>query len=251
MRSNWVRNGVIAVSVTAITTLITYLWHQKVKKSQRDPLIVLITGNKNKMQCFKTFIAEDLRQYVIMDAVRDQEEIQEISSIKVLKQKCHDAIMSIDCTKYDIDRTMIVCEDVSLLLREYDDKLPGPLIKWFINKEDTDANKYILKMLQHPTATREATAMCLYACIPLKAIKHRNNKQKIFDGIAIFEGICNGIIKKKEMGKGPGFTAVFKPNGYDLTYAQMTIKQSRPCSMHAKAINKLSSHLQMWISQNF
>ena len=102
-------------------------------------------------------------------------------------------------------------------------------------------------MLKHSSANRNATSMCLYACIPLKYYIYDKDKQKILDLIKIFDGVYNGQITERQIGDGPGFSSVFKPDGYDMTYAEMGIEKSHSCSIHAKAITKLSVYLNEWV----
>jgi len=55
-----------------------------------------------------------------------------------------------------------------------------------------------------------------------------------------FEGICKGKILLKKQGKdGFGYDAVFKPNGFDKTFAEMTSEEKNTISHRAKAIQKL------------
>ncbi len=55
-----------------------------------------------------------------------------------------------------------------------------------------------------------------------------------------FEGITYGIITKEPIGEqGFGYDPIFIPDGYDKTYAQMTLDEKNKISHRGKAIKKL------------
>ena len=59
------------------------------------------------------------------------------------------------------------------------------------------------------------------------------------------EGIVNGIIVESPKGfDGFGYDPIFKPNGYDITYAEMTLEQKNSMSHRAIAMNKMKEILQ-------
>ena len=61
----------------------------------------------------------------------------------------------------------------------------------------------------------------------------------------LFEGIVEGrIIEKEEGEKGFGYDPLFVPNGYDRTFAQMTISEKNKISHRARATRKLVQFLQ-------
>ncbi len=67
----------------------------------------------------------------------------------------------------------------------------------------------------------------------------------ILDGnVSRFEGIVNGTITKiPRGGQGFGYDPVFLPEGYDKTFAEMTLEEKNEISHRTKAINKLVDHL--------
>ncbi len=63
-----------------------------------------------------------------------------------------------------------------------------------------------------------------------------------------FEGIINGKITKEPIGKkGFGYDSVFMPDGYNITFAQMSADEKNKISHRALAIKKLNNFL---ISKN-
>ena len=60
-----------------------------------------------------------------------------------------------------------------------------------------------------------------------------------------FEGIIEGVIVDSPAGdKGFGYDPIFQPNGYDLTFAEMTTAQKNEISHRAIAMRKLIEFLK-------
>lgn len=59
-----------------------------------------------------------------------------------------------------------------------------------------------------------------------------------------FDGVCEGKITLNERGdKGFGYDAVFLPNGYDKTFAELNISEKNSISHRSRALEKFKSHL--------
>jgi len=64
------------------------------------------------------------------------------------------------------------------------------------------------------------------------------------DGISTFEGIVNGVILKERRGmSGFGYDPVFQPDGYDKTFAEMSLIDKSRISHRALAVKKLINFL--------
>lgn len=62
----------------------------------------------------------------------------------------------------------------------------------------------------------------------------------INDKTYMFEGICKGSITRDKMGdNGFGYDPVFKPEGYDMTFAQMPLSTKNKIGHRGKATEKL------------
>lgn len=61
----------------------------------------------------------------------------------------------------------------------------------------------------------------------------------------IFEGICKGeILTKKQGKKGFGYDPIFKPNKYDISFAEMSSKEKNKISHRGIAIQELVKFLE-------
>jgi XTP/dITP diphosphohydrolase len=59
-----------------------------------------------------------------------------------------------------------------------------------------------------------------------------------------FEGICNGDITKSRSGaKGFGYDPIFKPKGYEITFAEMSMEEKSTISHRGLAVDKLVDFL--------
>lgn len=66
-----------------------------------------------------------------------------------------------------------------------------------------------------------------------------------------FEGIVNGNICSAPQGEsGFGYDPIFIPDGYDITYAQMSALQKNSMSHRAKAVAKLLDFLHRYFSHD-
>lgn len=85
----------------------------------------------------------------------------------------------------------------------------------------------------------------------MEGIENRNARFRtvialIINGnIRFFEGKIQGKIAKTVSGTaGFGYDPIFVPEGYDLSFAQLSINEKNTISHRALAINKLSEHLE-------
>lgn len=60
-----------------------------------------------------------------------------------------------------------------------------------------------------------------------------------------FEGTVEGAILHEKRGKdGFGYDPVFLPDGFDLSFAEMSLEEKNKISHRARAIQKLIDHLR-------
>ena len=67
----------------------------------------------------------------------------------------------------------------------------------------------------------------------------------IIDGQeTLFEGIAKGEITTKKSGsEGFGYDPIFKPEGFDVTFSEMSMNEKNEISHRGKAVKKLVKHL--------
>jgi XTP/dITP diphosphohydrolase len=63
----------------------------------------------------------------------------------------------------------------------------------------------------------------------------------------LFEGVCKGeILSEKSGNKGFGYDPIFKPEGYSVTFAEMSAEEKNKISHRGIAIQKLIEFLTMY-----
>jgi XTP/dITP diphosphohydrolase len=84
-------------------------------------------------------------------------------------------------------------------------------------------------------------------------LEHKKNRKAQFrtaislninDQKFIFEGICNGeVLTKKHGEKGFGYDPIFKPEGFNKSFAEMTSEEKNTISHRGIAVQKLVAFL--------
>jgi len=65
------------------------------------------------------------------------------------------------------------------------------------------------------------------------------------DSQELFEGVCKGEILKEKQGlKGFGYDPIFKPEGFDISFAEMSLEAKGKISHRGLAVQKLIGFLQ-------
>jgi XTP/dITP diphosphohydrolase len=88
----------------------------------------------------------------------------------------------------------------------------------------------------------------------LSELKNKNNRSASFKTVIaaildkkeyLFEGIVNGQIAATPIGQsGFGYDPIFIPEGYDITFAQMTLEQKNALSHRSIAVKKFIEFLK-------
>ena len=176
--------------------------------------LTFITGNAGKAKYLSDYFHLPVEHIKL-----DLHEIQSLNLREVVEDKARRA--------YEIVKSPVLVEDVSLVFRGLK-KLPGPLIKWFL---DTLGNVGLCKLLD-TFEDRSAFAEVEFA---------------ICDGseVHIFSGSMEGSIASNPTGKmGFGWDPIFIPRGYDKTWAEMTDSEKHSTSMRKIALEKMAKFLE-------
>jgi len=181
--------------------------------------LTFITGNQHKA----AYLAKWL-DLALPHQKADVEELQSLDLAEIVAHKARGA--------YDLVRKPVLVEDVALTFHALG-RLPGPLIKWFL-EELTPAG--LPKILQ-AYSDKSATASIMYG---------------LYDGTTLrtFEAHVSGTVAPEPRSSGTSawntttsWNSVFIPDGSNKTYGQMTDEELLPYSHRAKAIAKLRAYL--------
>jgi non-canonical purine NTP pyrophosphatase (RdgB/HAM1 family) len=176
--------------------------------------LTFITGNAGKAKYLADYFHLPVEHIKL-----DLHEIQSLDLKEVVEDKAQRA--------FAIVKSPVLVEDVSLIFNGMK-KLPGPLIKWFL---ETLGNDGLCKLLDKYD-DRSAFAEVQFA------ICDEN-------GIHTFTGSMEGIIAENPRGEmGFGWDPIFIPKGYDKTWAEMSDDDKHATSMRKIALEKMTEFLK-------
>lgn len=168
-------------------------------------MLYFLTGNKNKLKEAQGILG-NVKGYEI-----DLPEIQETDAHIIIENKLAEA-------KKHKNGEFII-EDTSLYFNAMNG-LPGPLIKWFI---ETIGNEGLWKII---SSYDDKTALAK------TIIGYSDNEGKL----SFFEGVVEGEIVAPRGETNFGWDPIFKPNGYDKTFAEMNQSEKNEISMRRLAL---------------
>lgn len=176
--------------------------------------LYFITCNKNKFEEAQAILGSNLEQLEI-----DLPEVQDMDLHKVIEAKL------IEGLKYH--GAPIIVEDISCSF-DVLNGLPGPFIKFFLNTVGRQKLFEICKKFENYKAE-------VKACLGFAKDK---------DNFYYFDGIVQGTIVTPRGKNGFGFDYIFKPKGYNKTYAEMSTEEKNVISHRSIALAKLQEFLK-------
>ncbi|EFH85671.1 non-canonical purine NTP pyrophosphatase [Ktedonobacter racemifer] len=174
--------------------------------------ILFITGNKEKLREVRALIP------AIQDIDMELPEIQEIDAHKIILAKL------LEAKKHQL--SSFIVEDTSLYLDSMNG-LPGPLAKWFEKTIGIEGIYALTETFKNARAT--ARALIGYA--------EENGT------VHFFEGSLTGTVVAPRGTDGFGWDAIFQPDGYAKTFAEMLPEEKGQCSMRKIAVEALRNYL--------
>ncbi len=201
---------IISILFFVIIVGVILFWITPTNKSD----LYVITGNKNKFSEIKKVLS------IVKQLDIDLVEIQEVDAKKVIEAKLLEAL------KYK--KGEFIVEDTSLYISALND-LPGPLIKWFVEKLGCDG----LANLIAGKKNKKAIAKTIFGYA-----KDKNN-------ISFYEGVTEGKIVSPLGSNGFGFDSIFQPDGSDKTFGEMAKEEKQQFSMRVKALKKLKNDINI------
>lgn len=175
--------------------------------------ITFITGNPSKAEQLSWHLGVELEHMAA-----EMPEVQSLSLDEIIEHKAKSA--------YALVKGPVLVEDTSLVFHALG-KLPGPLVKWFLQELD---NGGLCHLLDGYT-DRSATAAVLFG---------------YYDGVKLltFSGDCKGTIAAEPKGaRGFGWDPIFIPKGHAQTWGEMTLDEQSDTSMRRIALKKLEGYL--------
>ena len=186
--------------------------------------LVFATNNLNKLKEVQSLMPQNINLLSLKDigCSEDIPETQEtIEGNAIQKAEYIKSKFGFDCFADDTGLEVTALEGA-----------PGVFSARYAGEHcspDDNMNK-LLKELEN-TFNRKAQFKTVIAL-------HLNNK------LELFTGICEGEITKTKQGNsGFGYDPIFKPSGYNQTFAEMDLSLKNRISHRGKAVNQLISFL--------
>ncbi|MGC8561907.1 MAG: XTP/dITP diphosphatase [Thermoplasmata archaeon] len=168
--------------------------------------MIIVTSNRGKYKEYKDMFGQIVKLELMLMKYPEEQ----LETIEKVAERSVYYLSGIIQTDFFIDDSGLFIDELG--------GFPG-VYSSYVNK--TLGNKGILKLME---GKRERSAE-FRTCIAY------------YDGkLSIFTGAVKGIISKSARGSnGFGFDPIFIPDGYDKTYAEMTLKEKDSISHRFKA----------------
>lgn len=186
--------------------------------------LIFATGNQHKLMEVKKMMPSHI-ELLSLKEINFNEDIEEtgktLEENALLKAKTIFLKTGISC----------IADDSGLLVDALNGE-PGVYSARYAGPEKNDENntQKLLKEL-HASNNRSAHFKTVISLVT-------PNKEVLFDGI-----IEGQIISEKRGTNGFGYDPVFVPNGYQKTFAELSLDEKSKISHRAKAMQKLLSYL--------
>eukprot|EP01121_Diplochlamys_sp_Union-15-3_P002782 TRINITY_DN1258_c0_g1_i2.p1 TRINITY_DN1258_c0_g1~~TRINITY_DN1258_c0_g1_i2.p1 ORF type:complete len:232 (+),score=59.20 TRINITY_DN1258_c0_g1_i2:77-697(+) len=185
------------------------------KRNHESDKVVFVTGNQNKLKEMKAILGDEIPLTSLdIDLPELQGEPETIS-----KEKCRIAVNQVNGP--------VFVEDTSLCFNALGG-LPGPYIKWFLDKLGHDG----LNKLISGWTDKTAYVLCAISFSPGPGTEPKT-----------FFGRVEGSIVPPRGPKDFGWDPIFLPDGYDKTYAELDKDIKNNMSHRKKAAEQLKEFL--------
>ncbi|XP_014248100.1 inosine triphosphate pyrophosphatase [Cimex lectularius] len=188
------------------------------KKLMASPpkTVVFVTGNAKKLEEVVTILGPKV-SFTLVNKKVDLPELQgEIDDI--CKKKCRQAS--------HIVNGPVIVEDTCLCFDALGG-LPGPYIKWFLDKLGPEGLHKMLAGFED----KSATAVCTMAYTESEDSE-----------VILFQGLTRGKIVEPRGPRDFGWDPCFQPENSNLTYAEMGKEEKNKVSHRYKAVSAIKEH---------
>lgn len=191
----------------------------RVNAGSHSPSVVFVTGNKKKLEEVVSILSADQElPFTLTSRKIDLPELQGEPE-EISKEKCRLASLEVGGP--------VIVEDTSLCFNALQG-LPGPYIKWFLEK----LGHVGLNKLLAAYEDKSAFAQCIFAY------------SAGADSVpTVFVGRTEGSIVEARGPTDFGWDPVFEPLGFDKTYAEMDKAVKNSISHRYRSLLKLKEHL--------
>ncbi len=177
----------------------------------------MITGNSGKAAEFESLLS--IKDLEVSHVSLDLEEIQSFDLEEIGISKIESALGQVD-KQADFDA--LLTDDTGLFCCGLNG-LPGPFIKWFLDRLNVEGLYQLLK-----DRDRRTEAVCLLSLGLLKT-----------DDILHFKGVVKGRLVESRGSGGFGWDKIFLPDGSNRTYGELNSEEKNRMSHRTLAVREL------------
>lgn len=178
-----------------------------------------ITGNAKKLEELKQILGSDFPRQVVSKNI-DLPELQGEPD-DICRRKCKEA--------YKHVKAPVIVEDTCLCFTALNG-LPGPYIKWFLEKLGPEGLFKLLAGFED----KSADAVCTFA--------YYSGEEE--DDVMLFQGRTRGQIVEPRGSRDFGWDACFQPNGYEKTYGELPKATKNTISHRFRAIEAMQHYFK-------
>ncbi|XP_049866106.1 inosine triphosphate pyrophosphatase [Pectinophora gossypiella] len=190
------------------------------KMSDKCHDITFVTGNARKLEELRAIVGNTFPFQIIshkLDLPELQGDLEEVSV-----KKCQEAARRL--------KSRVLVEDTALCFNAMQG-LPGPYIKWFLEKLQPEGVHRMLSGWEDKSAEAVCTfAYCDGTCDD--------------DNVMLFQGRTKGTIVSPRGCTDFGWDCIFQPEGYDKTYGELPKEEKNKISHRYRALEKLKKHFE-------
>ncbi|CAM9624005.1 unnamed protein product, partial [Discosporangium mesarthrocarpum] len=195
------------------------LWVGGKRKREEAVPVTFVTGNANKLKEVKQILGACF-PFPLENRKVDLPELQG-EPLDIAREKCRLAALEVGGP--------VMVEDTGLCFNALGG-LPGPYIKWFLDKV---GHQGLNNMLEGGDGGRGAYAQCVFAFTAGPG-----------EEVQIFDGRTPGTVVPPRGPLGFGWDPIFQPEGYELTYAEMEKEEKNKISHRGKALAMLKDYAE-------
>jgi len=186
-------------------------------------ILVFATNNKHKLDEVQQLVAETIKLKTL----------EEVGCFEDIPETGHTfQANALQKSRYIYERTQLNCfsDDSGLEIDSLNGE-PGVYSARYSGSRDSEVNLQLVLEKMKGITDRKARFRCVISLI--------FEEQEYF-----FEGAVEGSITEERSGSaGFGYDPIFRPDGYDITFAEMDPDEKNRISHRGKAITKLVKFL--------
>ncbi|XP_063977041.1 inosine triphosphate pyrophosphatase [Diachasmimorpha longicaudata] len=179
--------------------------------------LVFVTGNAKKLEEVVAILGKNFPRAITNQRIDLPEYQGEAEDISISKCKAAQAIVN----------GPVIVEDTCLAFNAMQG-LPGPYIKWFLDKLGPEGLHNMLAAWED----KSAEAICTFAY-------SSGNPE---DEVILFQGKTTGTIVPPRGPRSFGWDPIFQPDGYTKTYAELPKSVKNEISHRSKALEQLKNY---------